>query len=420
MAPATAVRPLVFYGVVPRGVSTAEIGKALLKRFTLAELHGVQDFQGGRTEILFKTRAAVDKMLSDPNISVGEHKLRFSYRGSLEKVVRVLSYPMDASDDHLRCALSAYGRVSEVRRETMRAVAGLATGVRCVRLDMAQPVPNFLGVGRHVVQCEYDGVLRVCRRCNASGHMASECKAVQCSRCGMFDAHEEEVCERSCPRCGGDHPIAKCPRRSFAQALTSYRPVAPRQLNEAAAKWQLDAGKSGLDEQVWPSLSGEDKETESGTNGTPGSTTPDAAAAPAVQDVAPAEQGPVAPLPENEETPEAPPVEAESAPVVAKSPTPKRDWPSTLRQRARSRPGKESRALNPRSQPEKAASGDGVDLTARHSNLSSSDTEDSRSSDPPVSSSPASASSLSVIPCESCEQEQCACAALSEKDYESS
>lgn len=63
-------------------VPTAELGKAFLKRFTLAELHGVQDFQTGRTEIMFKNLKAVEKMLSDSTIAVGEHKLRFNYRGS--------------------------------------------------------------------------------------------------------------------------------------------------------------------------------------------------------------------------------------------------------------------------------------------------------------------------------------------------
>lgn len=110
---------------------------------------------------------------------------------------------------------------------------------------MVQPAPNFLGIGRHVVQCEYDSVLRVCRRCNSS-HMAVECKAVQCSRCMMFN-DEAKTCDRACPRCGGDHLIDKCMRPSFAQTLTSYCLVAPSHLNEAAVRWQLDVGKPTLD-----------------------------------------------------------------------------------------------------------------------------------------------------------------------------
>ncbi|KAH9359748.1 hypothetical protein HPB48_021307 [Haemaphysalis longicornis] len=179
----------------------------------------------------------------------------------------------------------------------MRAVPGLATGVRYVRLDMVQPVPNFLGVGRYVVQCEYEGVLRVCRRCNGSGHMAADCKALQCSRCGLFDAHDIEACERPCPRCGGDHPIAKCSRPSFAQALTSYRPVGPRQLHEAAVRWQMDATRSNLDEQAWPTPGEGTGDKEGATDGSSGSapTSPDAVAPATVVEDALEEQGPVPP-----------------------------------------------------------------------------------------------------------------------------
>lgn len=419
MVPAKAARPLVFCGVVPRGVTTAELGKALVKRFTLAELHGVQDFQAGRTEIMFKTMKAVEKMLADPTIVVGEHKCRFSYRGSMEKVVRVSSYPMDASDDQLKCTFSAFGRVAEVRRETMRAVPGLATGVRYVRLEMTTPVPNFLGVGKHVVQCEYDGVLRVCRRCNAGGHMAVDCKAVQCSRCMMFD-HESETCDRACPRCGGDHPIAKCTRPSFAQALTSYRPVAPRHLNEAAVRWQMDAGKSTLDGQVWPALNEDNGKGVSGTDGASGSTSAaSVGVAPHVDDVekAPEEQGPVATLQETGAPSVDSPVAEKPAEQAARSPSPKRDWQTSLRQR--SRPGKELRAHNPRGQPEEAAPGDSTGPIARYRNLSSSSSEASRCSDTLVPSSTTSASSMSIIACETCEQEQCNCAALSEVEYSS-
>lgn len=100
MAAAKVARPLLFCGIVPRGVSTAEVGKALLKRFTLADVHGVQDFQSGQTEILFKHMKAVEKTLSESTLRIGEHTVRFSYRGSHEKIVRVSSYLMGS---HASC-----------------------------------------------------------------------------------------------------------------------------------------------------------------------------------------------------------------------------------------------------------------------------------------------------------------------------
>lgn len=78
MVPATAAHPLVFCTIVPRGVSTADIGKALLKCFALADVHGVQDFQSGRMEVLFKHMKAVEKMLAKPTLRIGEHSVRFS------------------------------------------------------------------------------------------------------------------------------------------------------------------------------------------------------------------------------------------------------------------------------------------------------------------------------------------------------
>ncbi|KAH9378323.1 hypothetical protein HPB48_018876 [Haemaphysalis longicornis] len=396
----------------PAGCTTAEVGRALLQRFTLAELHGVQDFLGGRTEILFKTRAAVQKMLVDPSLTVGEHKVCFSYRGSREKVVRVSSYPMDASNDHLKCALSTYGQVSEVAEGDDEGCARSGDGC-AIRpgLDMVQPVPNFLGVGRYVVQCEYEGVLRVCRRCNGSGHMAADCKALQCSRCGLFDAHDIEVCERSCPRCGGDHPIAKCSRPSFSAGADSYRPVAPHQLHEAAVHWQMDATRSNLDEQAWPTPGEGTGDKEGATDGSSGSapTPPDAVApATAVEDAL-EEQGPAAPPPENG-APRETSVGEESLQEVNAPPSPKRDWQTSLR----TRPGQKKRARNPKGPPADP-SPEPVPLVNRYTNLSS-DSEESRHESTIV---PSTGSSRSDSECSNCGQQQCTCSVMSDTLYES-
>lgn len=58
---------------------------------------------------------------------------------------------MDASDNQLKSTFSAFGRTTEVRSKMMKAVPGLVTGVCFVQIVMAQPVPNFLGIGLYVV-----------------------------------------------------------------------------------------------------------------------------------------------------------------------------------------------------------------------------------------------------------------------------
>lgn len=451
MVPTTAARPLVFYSVVPRGVSTADVGKALLKRFTLADVHGVQDFQAGRTEILFKHMRAVEGMLADPTLRVGDHSIRFSYRGSREKTVRVISYPMDASDEQLKSALSAFGRVIELRSETHRAVPGLRTGVRIARVEMAQPVPNFLGIGRHVVQCEYDGVLRVCRRCNEGGHMAIECTAVQCSRCRLF-GHEGETCTSACTRCGGDHPFVQCPNKLFTDVVQSYRPVAPRHLNEAAARWQIEARKSNLDGAAWPTLD-ERSEASGRTDGSSGPVaaspnevaaanqvveasdsadgTSGSAAAPSdkvaqanqvVEDVE--VEAVVPPTREAVAVPETPLAKTvEPLQVEASSPpTPTLDWGHRLRPtESRQRPSKKARAENRKGQsppPEISTAA----LVTVHTLTSSSDSEDSQAVDtnvPPPADPVASEDSPRPFECDTCDDVPCTCSALSSASYSS-
>lgn len=448
MAPAKAARPLVFYAVVPRGVSTAEVGKALLKRFTLHDVHGVQDFQSGRTEVLFKHMKAVERMLSEPTLRVGEHSIRFSYRGSREKTIRVISYPMDASDEQLKSALSAFGRVVELKRETHRAVPGLGTGVRIARIEMAEPVPNFLGIGRHVVQCEYEGVLRVCRRCDAGGHMAVECTAVQCSRCRLF-GHEGETCTNACTRCGGDHPFSQCPRKSFVDVVTSYRPVAPRHLNEAAARWIIEARKSNLDGATWPTLD-DRSEARDSIDGSPGpvaassnelahanevvevrGSTDGATGSAAVpsDEVASAKQvaedaeveAAVASIQGTVAAPETLLAEVVEPPQVETRtpPSPKKDWGNCLRQiQSRTRPSKTARSKKRKGQQPVVPELSTTDLAPPHSlTSSSSDSEDSQvlSTDVP---SPASSASVSV--CEACDSTPCACSVLSSAEYSSS
>lgn len=65
-------------------------------------------------------------------------------------------------------------------------------------------VHNFLDIIDTTVQCEYEGVIRVCRRCVAQSHMVANCETAQCERCSAFG---HQVCKAMCPKCGEDHVI---------------------------------------------------------------------------------------------------------------------------------------------------------------------------------------------------------------------
>lgn len=75
----------------------------------------------------------------------------------------------------------------------------ISTGNHRVRMVMNKAVPNLLKVDGRNIQCEYEGVVRLCRRCNLPGHHASECTTPQCERCNEWG---HPCWETACKRCG--------------------------------------------------------------------------------------------------------------------------------------------------------------------------------------------------------------------------
>lgn len=197
--------------------------KVLVQRFSKNELSGVQDFSGGRFEVVFKTKQAVERFLIDPVVEVGEEKFRFEYRGSRSKVVRVFQYPLEEPDEELRKILSQYGQVHGMQRETIPGFADFVSGTRRIRMDMVTPVPNLIKVlDRYVARFEYDGVVHQCVRCGGTGHYAAACTTPKCSRC---DQYGHETCEAPCALCQGDHARSQCRVKSFAAAVAGTKPA---------------------------------------------------------------------------------------------------------------------------------------------------------------------------------------------------
>lgn len=255
------LRPLTFFGRVPKGASNVDVCKALVKRFSLNDLKSVQDFGAGRFEITFKSKAAVDRFSADPALQVRDVEVRFEYRGVRVKLVRVFGYPADLPDQALVSELEAFGKVHGISEECVPGFPAVGTGNRRIRIEMARPVPNLLRVGERVVQCEYEGVVRLCRRCNLAGHHAAACDTPQCARCEQFG---HASCDAACVRCGGDHAVSACSVRTYssvtarpeqqkpavAEAVTSPVAATVAALEEGESQGSLsvvDAAGSGGD-----------------------------------------------------------------------------------------------------------------------------------------------------------------------------
>ncbi|KAK8781162.1 hypothetical protein V5799_017498 [Amblyomma americanum] len=216
MAAAKRLKPFTFFGRVPHGTTTVELTKILVKSFSKNELGGVQDFTGGKYEVFLKTRAAVERFLQDPVVEVKGTSVTFEYRGTRAKMVRVFGYSAEHHDVELASALEQFGKIVSVTRESVTGFPTVTTGIRRVKIEMKRAVPNFLDVIDATVQCEYEGVVRVCRKCGAQGHMGANCETPQCVRCG---AYGHETCEAACPKCGEDHDMRACKKRTFVSIV---------------------------------------------------------------------------------------------------------------------------------------------------------------------------------------------------------
>lgn len=212
------VRPLTFFGKVPKGTTNVELVKALVERFSENDLKCVQDFGAGNFEVTFRSKGAVDRFLADSaTLKVKEHDIRFEYRGLRTVSVRIYEYPADASDQVLARELKVYGNVLSITVDNVPGFKSVSTGNRRARMEMREAVPNILDVEGHTIRCEYDGVVRLCRKCKLAGHEKAKCVTPRCERCEQW-GHPN--CNAPCKRCGGDHSPRLCKQRLYSEATS--------------------------------------------------------------------------------------------------------------------------------------------------------------------------------------------------------
>ncbi|KAH6925718.1 hypothetical protein HPB50_008903 [Hyalomma asiaticum] len=79
------VHPLTFFGRAPRGTTNTDLCEELVKRFAQTDLRAVQDFGAGRFELVFRTKAMVDRFLADPVLKVRENEIKVRIPWSADK-----------------------------------------------------------------------------------------------------------------------------------------------------------------------------------------------------------------------------------------------------------------------------------------------------------------------------------------------
>lgn len=279
------VRPLTFFGKVPKGTTNVELVKALVERFSENDLKSVQDFGAGNFEVTFRSKGAVDRFLADSaTLKVKEHDIRFEYRGLRTVAVRIFEYPADASDQVLARELKVYGNVLSITVDNVPGFKSVSTGNRRARMEMREGVPNILDVDGHTIRCEYDGVVRLCRKCRLAGHEKAKCVTPRCERCELW-GHPN--CNAPCKRCGGDHIPRLCKQRLYSEAISrsSAPQVQPPSTDSAGvedAQTTQDSDKEGKEQTENQSAPGVAEVQESeGRESEPAEASPDASQKPA-------------------------------------------------------------------------------------------------------------------------------------------
>ncbi|KAH7972832.1 hypothetical protein HPB52_017786 [Rhipicephalus sanguineus] len=195
-----------------------ELVKALVERFSENDLKCVQDFGAGNFEVTFRSKGAADRFLADSaTLKVKENDIRFEYRGLWTVSVCISEYPADASDQVLARELKVYGNVPSISVNNVPGFKSVSRGNRRARMEMREAVPNILDVDGHTIRCDYDGVVRLCRKCRIAGHEKAKCVTPRCERCEQW-GHPN--CNAPCKRCGGDHIPRLCKQRLYSEATS--------------------------------------------------------------------------------------------------------------------------------------------------------------------------------------------------------
>lgn len=203
-----------------------EIVRGLLKRVSRDEVKTLQHFGFGRYELNLHSEDAIKRLYENPVVEVSGKEYQLRYMGATTTEVSVFYFPSDEPLENLKERMSQYGQVTTLRPGRYRAkeIDTWETGVIHLKMEIQKEIPNFVQYKNKVLQCEYQGVRRVCRKCCLEGHLSSQCKTPKCKRCGAFG---HELCDRPCSRCGQDHPLSQCKKKTFAAALGYLRGLTP-------------------------------------------------------------------------------------------------------------------------------------------------------------------------------------------------
>ncbi len=125
--------------------------------------------------------------------------------------ITVMYAPFEMSVDVFRHRLSDYGKVIDIRRNTIFGTE-VFNGHITIRIALYKHIPSFIQFGSYSVMIRYPGQPRTCRRCDGLNHEAAGCQKYKCFNCGQ-PGHSKNMCPEPplCGLCGSEsHSLRQC------------------------------------------------------------------------------------------------------------------------------------------------------------------------------------------------------------------
>ncbi|KAK3720462.1 hypothetical protein QZH41_001203 [Actinostola sp. cb2023] len=249
----------------------------------------VQVDKDGSIVVTFASQTYVEKILDLGTLTINGFPVVVSSVDARRRYVKIYFLPYEVSNQQLQAALSEYGHVYHVRRDSIYDFKEIESGVRTVTMTVNKDVPSFLKVMGCEVKIFYRGQRQTCRKCGSEFHFAKDCPNTRCFRChGLGHVSREcDMLER-CERCGEEGHTSWSCKAAFKFAAPSPV-VGSLQTTEAAQDMQQSQRSSplgfvlALPSQVQRSVEVESpikdtKELESGTGATQELFTPEVSA----------------------------------------------------------------------------------------------------------------------------------------------
>lgn len=166
-------------------LGSADIANLMSREFNVkvCDMKSVEKEYGSRKVYVKVKNGEVLERVTSGDVDVelaGGGKVRVTVSTSAfgVRIVRIRNLPTEVPMADLIKVLSEYGVVMEARMELYgekSVLAGLLTGVRLVKMELAKHAPNYIRVGACETYVEYSGQPRTCQICGSTDHLRANC-----------------------------------------------------------------------------------------------------------------------------------------------------------------------------------------------------------------------------------------------------